>query len=248
MPPVLTGSFANHLTPGLRAIMGANLMGRETTYTSYYNMGTTNRKFEDYAAATGLPIAVEKPEGADIQSFDPLESAAAGIGGGSAFIASCHVSIVGAQGPAQANRPSVDVDLNLTSLRASFIRMRKWKNDQGLRIPAFAKPKTLYVTADFEYDALELLRSTDRPDTANRVTNVTAGAVNVIADAYLSDESGSDMWLVQAQRHFAEFLWRKRPFFDSFDDRRKRIAIFVGLERFVGQPVHWLGWDGCPGA
>src|SRR3989304_8847529 len=84
MPPVLTGSFANHLAPGLRAIIGANLMGRETTYTSYYNMGTTNRKFEDYAAATGLPIAVEKPEGADIQSFDPLESAAAGIGGGPA--------------------------------------------------------------------------------------------------------------------------------------------------------------------
>jgi len=321
MPPVLTGSFANHLAPGLKAIIGANFMGRETTYTSYYNMGTTNRKFEDYAAATGLPIAVEKPEGVDVQSFDPLESAAAGIGGGpagtkrltpkvyaigaevsmeaweddlyvnngsavrevgngiadslaerleieahspfingfdtttftvlpdaSAFIATSHASIVGAQGPAQANRPATDVDLNLTSLRASFIRMRKWKNDQGLRIPAFAKPKTLYVTPDFEYDALELLRSTDRPDTANRAVNVTAGMVNVVSDAYLSDETSSDMWLVQAQRHFAEFLWRKRPFFDSFDDRRKRIAIFVGLERFVAQPVHWLGWDGCPGA
>lgn len=71
--PLSTGSVAEHLAPGIRDILGTRLSGREAHYSLLYNVESTVRNFEDYLAGTGLPIAVEKPQGVDIQSFDPIE-------------------------------------------------------------------------------------------------------------------------------------------------------------------------------
>src|SRR5262245_38547897 len=73
MPTVTTGQVPNHLLPGIREIIGTDLEGREMYYSHLYNVGTSDRNFEDFLAATGLPTAVEKPQGADIQSFNVLE-------------------------------------------------------------------------------------------------------------------------------------------------------------------------------
>lgn len=310
MPPVTTGSFANHLAPGIREIVGTSLEGRESFYSLYHNVETSKRNYEDILAGTGLPIATEKPQGVNIQSFDPVEGSTkritpkvyaigmevseeawdddlysssgsairAGANGiadslaerveleghrpftaegfvtttytvlpdSTAFFATTHAPITGAGGPAQANRPSTDVDLTVTSFRAAITQARKLKNDQGLRIPGFAMPDTLFVPPDLEYDAREILYSTNRPDTMNRVENVTKGAMSLVVDPYLSDDA--DAWFVKAKRHYSYFMWRKRPVMDSFDDRRARVAVHVGLERFAVQPVHWLGWYGTTGA
>ena len=73
MPPITTSSFAQHLAPGIREIVGTNLEGRESFYSMYHNVETTKRNYEDFLWSTGLPIAVEKPQGTNIQSFDPIE-------------------------------------------------------------------------------------------------------------------------------------------------------------------------------
>lgn len=303
-----TGGFSNHLAPGIREIIGTALSGRQAFYSRYYNVETTKRNYEDYLAGTGLPIAVEKPQGVNIQSFDPLEGTTkrltpkvyaigmevteeaweddlyvskgsalrAGANGiadslaerveleahrpwvsegfdtftvlpdSSYFFAATHSPISGGSGPAQANRPSSDADLTVTSMRAALTTMRQYKNDQGLRIPSAAMPVELFVPPQLEFDAKEILQSSNRPDTANRVENVTQGALSVTVDPYLSDDS--DAWFIRCKQHYAYFLWRKRPVLDNFDDRKARVSIFVGLERFAAAPVHWLGWYGTTGA
>lgn len=306
---VYTSGFANHLAPGLRAILGTDFKGRQAFYSNYYEVETTKRNYEDYLAGTGLPIATEKPQGVNIQSFDPLEGTTkrltpkvyaigmevseeawdddlyassgsairAGANGMSdsiverveleghrpwtaegftttwsvlpdstAFIATAHAPITGGAGPSQANRPSADVDLTVTSYRAALTTFRKYKDDQGKRIPGFTTPSLLIVPPDLEFDAKEILRSGYRPDTANMVDNVTKNETGLLVDPYLSDDA--DAWYIKGSKHYAKFLWRKRPVMDAFDDRRARVSVFVTLCRFSNAPLHWLGWYGTTGA
>lgn len=310
MPPVNTSGFSNHLAPGIREIVGTGLEGRQSFYSQLANVETTKRNYEDFLAGTGLPIAVEKPQGMNIQSFDPLEGTTkrltprvyaigmevteeaweddlyAGKGSAirdgangiadsmaerveleahrpftvegfsatsfpvlpdnSAFIATSHSPITGGSGPAQANRPATDVDLTVTSFRAALTAAKQYKNDQGLRIPAFTQFSKLIVSPQQEWDAKEILGSSNRPDTMNRVENVTKNEVSLIVDPYLSDDA--DAWYLQAKKHYNYFLWRKRPTMDNFDDRRARVAVMVGLLRFAYGPIHWLGHYGTTGA
>jgi hypothetical protein len=307
MPPVTTGSFSNHLAPGIRQIVGTNLGGRAAYYSQFCNVETSTRNYEDYLAGTGLPIAQNKGEGVDITSYDPIEGGTqrlshtvyaigfevseeaweddlyAGRGSAirdgsngmadslaervevechaplqqanwatytvlpdsTAWIATSHNPVTGGLGAAQANRPSVDVDFSVTSFRAALTTFRKYTNDQGLRIPNYTWPTQLIIPPDTEWDAKEILQSTYRPDTVARVENVTKNEVSILVDPYITD---TDQWLLRAPKHHLYMLWRWRPRMDNFDDRRARVAVFVGYERFVCRPVHWLGWYGSSGA
>jgi len=68
-----TGSFSKHLTPAFRDIVGLTFRNWQAFYSQYLNVESTSGPFEKYFAATGIPIAVEKPEGAPITFYDPME-------------------------------------------------------------------------------------------------------------------------------------------------------------------------------
>lgn len=311
MPPSLTTGFANHMAPGIRQIIGTNLGGRNSYYSMLNNVETTNRNYEDFLMGTGLPIAVEKAQGENIQAFDPIEGGtkrltpkvyalamevseeaweddlyankgsairdgANGLAdslaerveieghrpwtvegfntsapyfpvlpdGTTAFFSATHTPISGSQGVSQSNIHSTNADLSVTSLRAALTTGRKYKNDQGLRIPSIAQFSKLIVSPDDEWNAMEIIKSPERPDTANRVMNVTP-SLTILCDPYLSDDA--DAWFLQSKKHYAYFLWRKRPVTDSFDDRRAHVAIHTILCRFSNAPVHWLGNFGSAG-
>lgn len=156
-----------------------------------------------------------------------------------------HGPITGGEAAGQPNRPSVNVDLTLTSLRAALVQFKKYRNDRNIRIPSVAFPSTLLVPVDLEFDAAEILNSTNRPDTANLVENVTKGMLKLLVNPYLDD---ADSWFLLAPKHNLRFFWRKRPQMDSFDDRSKRVARFLAWERFGLGAIHWLGVYGSPGA
>lgn len=310
-----TASFANHLAPGLKEIVGTRLGGRRSYYSELLNVGTSERNYEDFLAAAGLPAASIKPELTAIASFDPLEGstkrmthsvyaigfevseeaweddlysgkgsslreAANGLAdslaetveveahrlfGTDAFAVAAvptylrtlpdnsatvslfntaHGAIAGGEAGTQANRPSADADLNVTSFRAGLTQFRKWTDDRAKRIPSFTEAAILLVSPDLEYDAKEIVHSTNRPDTANLVENVTRGAVKVVSSPYITD---TDAFMLLGKKHFLTWLWRWRPRMDAFDDRRTRAAVFVGYERFDRAAIHWLGTYGSPG-
>ncbi len=158
----------------------------------------------------------------------------------SGLFATSHSPVAGAHGVAQANRPSTDVELSVTSYRAGVVQFKKWTNDQGLRIPGYTKPVRLGCSVDLEYTALEVVRNPTRVDAGDGVKNVHR-MVEVVGDPYITDTNN---WFLQGAKHFMEFVWRWRPRLDNYDDRDRRIAKFVGYERFTVNALHWLGMYG----
>lgn len=311
-----TASFAEHLEPGLREIVGTNLEGRQSFYSQLMRVETSERNFEDYLYASGLPIAQLKAELAPIVSVDPIEGSTKRVshnvyamgfevseeaweddlykGKGSALrdaanglsdslaeaveiqahrffnaegfleaavpsflqtlpdaaatvsvFNSAHGPISGGEAGSQANRPSTDADLTVTSYRAGLTQFKNWKNDRNLRIPGFTEPQILLVPLDLEYEAKEIVQNPTRVDSANDIQNVTRGGVTVVVDPYLDD---SDAWVLIGRKHWLIHLWRWRPRMDSFDDRRSRAAVMVAYERFSHIAVAWQGVYGTNGA
>lgn len=67
------GSFAEHIAPGLRAIVGTRIERWEMTYSRCTRVETTKRYYEDWLHAAGLPVAQSRDVGEGTPFYDPLE-------------------------------------------------------------------------------------------------------------------------------------------------------------------------------
>ena len=159
------------------------------------------------------------------------------------IFATSHVPISGGEAAAQSNR--VDVDLSVSSYRDAMLQFRKYVNDRGIRIPGHAKPQKLIAGVDLTYVMQEIVGSTWRPDTSNRVENVSRGEVSLVNTPYITLD---DDWFIFAQKHYNDHFKRSGARFDNFDERRRRVAVFVAWERYKFQCYHWLGVRGSQGA
>lgn len=155
-----------------------------------------------------------------------------------------HGAITGGEAGTQSNRPATDVDLTMTSFRTALSAMKRYRNDRNLRVPEATFPSRMVVPPEIEWDAKEILGSKNDPTTSNLVENVTKGIVSLIVDPYLDD---IDSWFLLPPEHWLLFLWRVRPAMDSYDDKSRRVAVFVGRERFGMGAIHWLGPYASPG-
>ena len=69
----LTTSFAQHLTPIFRDIIGTDFKTADVTYSRVLKTQKTTQHDEDFLHATTIPPAVRKDEGAPITFYDPIE-------------------------------------------------------------------------------------------------------------------------------------------------------------------------------
>lgn len=147
-------------------------------------------------------------------------------------------------GSNQANRPSTDAALSLSSLHDAVIQFRKWRNDRGR--PFIATPKLLAVPADLMMVARELLGSAGKPGTADNDINALRdfGLDFKVCD-YLTSTTA---WFLIGDTHDLNFLWKFRPQagsevdFDTDDIKRKvRQAYATGFGE-------WRGIYGTSGA
>ena len=67
--PVVRGQFAPLLVPGARKVFVDDYNELPADYPQVFNVETSSKAFEDDLVMTGLPVAVEKPEGEEI-AFD----------------------------------------------------------------------------------------------------------------------------------------------------------------------------------
>jgi phage major head subunit gpT-like protein len=72
-------------------------------------------------------------------------------------------------GSTNANRPTVAVDLNETSLEAAVIQLSDWTDERGLMIAA--KPKKLVIPPALQFVATRLLETQQRVGTADNDIN-----------------------------------------------------------------------------
>lgn len=225
-------------------------IGFEVTQTNWEDDLMATKGSALRAASTG--IADSLVERQEIEGHRPFNTE--GFDGStftvlpddSGLFATSHVPIAGGEAPAQANRPSPDVAFTLTAYRNALITFRQYVNDRGLRIPDYTQARNLITTENNRYTAMETVRSGTRPDQENSAFgNVTQNATGIVITPYITV---STHWFIQAVRHFMLWLWRRQPAFDSFDDRRRRVAIFLGFQRFSIFPHHWIGMYGSTGA
>lgn len=86
-----------------------------------------------------------------------------------------------------ANRPTVDVDLNETSLLNAGISIRStWRDNAGLKI--YARAKKLAIPTGLEPTAIRLFRSELRPGTATNDVNAIMGMNDSFKEGYIVND------------------------------------------------------------
>jgi len=102
-------------------------------------------------------------------------------------------------------------DLTYSTFWAALAAAENQTNHRGAKITQ--KVRTLWVPPQLEQKALEILKSTDRPDTANRATNAYAKSGRSIQLKVWAQMTDSDMWVLQTEGRGIIFFWRRKTRF-----------------------------------
>lgn len=151
-------------------------------------------------------------------------------------------------GGVQSNT-STAADLSYTSLQYGLTDFETMRDAAGLlhRVPA----ATLLVAPANRWVAAEVLRSPDRPDTANRATNTLSSALDglprMIVNPYLTDP---DAWFLLSppKRTGLMWVWRERPYRGNWFDDARQVGYYAIRYR---SDVGWSDFNGVwgnPGA
>lgn len=144
-----------------------------------------------------------------------------------------------------SNALATPADLSVSSLQDLWTLMKVVKNNRGL--PNAQMPEILLIPPELEFIAEEIIGSSDRPDTADRATNVLHRKLRIISWQYLTD---TDAWflLTAPSKHKVKFKMRKPFGTEEYANVPKdRIELYGGMRFDVGWTT-WEGVAGTPGA
>lgn len=187
---------------------------------------------EDTLRSLGLSMYQTK----QIQCFGVFNDGFTTTGPDGATLFSTSHSLVG--GGTSANRPSSEIALSVAGLREMDIALMKQVNHRNINIVCM--PSVLVVPPDLRQTAHELIKSTDRPDTSNRATNVYNEMMKVIVSPFLTSTTA---WMVIADKntHQLRFYNRVAPTVKTWVDEktgdvntRIRCRFDVGYSDFIG--------------
>ena len=153
---------------------------------------------------------------------------------GLALYSTAHTRLDG--GATQANRPTTDINLGWTALANARQQFQLWVDHRGRKI--ISSPRKLIVHPNDELTAMELMRSSGKPGTANNDVNVLANEFSIIVTPYLTD---TNAWFLFGDMIETVWFWDVQPrtaMEDDFDTevvKRKRVQGFsLGHTRWHG--------------
>ena len=172
-----------------------------------------------------------------------LNSAFDGAVTGPDAVALCSASHPNIRGGTQSNYLTPAGALSVTNYRRALTMFRKYYDDTGVRRVSVDVAK-LVVPPDLEYEAMEILQSAGRPDTANRVDNVTKGSAQVFVDEYLTDTNN---WFVvsPANQHRMRVFMREEFNTREVEEEKPRIQW---MQAFFCLSYGWDHWMGIVGS
>lgn len=151
-------------------------------------------------------------------------------------------------GATVANRPSVDVDLNESSLLNAMISIRQTFLDQaGLKIQARARK--LLIPSQLEPVAIRLLRTELRPGTANNDVNAILSTTGGLQDGYMVNEffTSSSYWFLQTATPGLSYMQRIAFEMDMQVDFTTDSLLVKAYERFSASYWDWRAvWGSFP--
>jgi len=147
-----------------------------------------------------------------------------------------------------SNKAATSVDIGVSSLRQGVIDLRKVVDDSGLPI-AGSQEIILLVAPEMEFDAAEIIKSVERPDTANRAINALAQQRRWTLKVwdYLTDPDAFFLGYPKAQHKLICFIRKQisqEADQDVINDSWKHV---VRYRKSLGA-ADARGWWGNPGA
>jgi phage major head subunit gpT-like protein len=133
-----------------------------------------------------------------------------------------------------ANRLAVDSDPSIASIQDMLTLVRQTPDQRGILIAM--KGVDIWVPNELDFLVRELLTSTDRPDTADRATNVLNGLLNIKVWDYLTD---ADAWFITTRKADHMLKWYDRD------------PLETGLEEIAqtgGDKFYWAAFRSSCGA
>jgi hypothetical protein len=106
---------------------------------------------------------------------------------------------------------ATSADLTYTSFWANLVSAENQYDHRSLRVKK--NVKALWVPPQMERQGLEILKSTDRPDTANRAVSAYAKSGRSIKLNVWPEMTDADMWVLQTDGPGILFFWRKKTRF-----------------------------------
>jgi len=145
--------------------------------------------------------------------------------------------------PAPVQSNVITTPLSVDAVEEARLKMLNFTDDRGNKL--LLVPDTLIVPPALEVKAKEIVRSTDRPDTADRATNVRKGAYNVVTLPLLED---SNNWFLADSAEMKRFLrWfeRRKPVPEKEEDFDTEVLKWKYVARYS---YGFHGWHWIVGA
>lgn len=143
------------------------------------------------------------------------------------------------------NRPTTDIALSVAGLREMEVEMGNQVN--GRNINVMVRPRMVLVPWDLNATALELLRSVDRPDTANRAINSFYSTnYELCVSPFLSSTTA---WFALADKGTHKLVFHERiaPQIKSWPEERTGSINTRIRSRFSVGYYNWVGAWGTTG-
>jgi len=128
---------------------------------------------------------------------------------------------------------ATQTDLTYTSFWTNIIAAENQYNHRQLRIKK--KCKNLWVPPQLEQKGLEILKSTDRPDTANRAISAYAASGRKIMLKVWPHMSDTDMWVLHLDGRGIIYFWRRKTRFARERDFQTGDMMIKADQRFSAE-------------
>ena len=135
---------------------------------------------------------------------------------------------------------STNADLTYTAFWSIIVAAENQYDHRQNRI--YRKVKNLWIPPQLERQALEILKSTDRPDTANRATNAYAKSgrsIGLKVWRYLTD---ADAHYYQLEGAGIKFYWRRKTRFGRDTEFLTGDFLVKADQRFSAEIQDAQGW------
>src|SRR5208282_2968525 len=130
--------------------------------------------------------------------------------------------------------------LSVLSLRQALSQYRRFFDETGVR-RIQVDPKMLVVPPEEEWNAYEILKSGERPDTANRATNVIRNKLEPFVYDYLTDVVH---WMIgpDAKYNKIKVFNRRTLAISTYEDKDSETNWVQAAFAFSQGWSGWLGW------
>jgi hypothetical protein len=185
----------------------------------------------------------EEIYGADVLNSGTTYNAQVG-GDGVALFSTAHPI----DGTTIANKPTVEVDLNETTLLNAGMSVRStWKDNAGLKI--YARAKKLVIPVGLEPVAIRLFRSELRPGTATNDTNAILGMNDSFKEGYIVNDylTSQFAWFLTTNVDGLIFMNRKPYEMDMSVEFTTDNLLVKGYQRYSFGYYDWRAvWGTFP--